>query len=187
MDEVDFAKEWQNINYLIPIYDQWRGNSTEISFTDGKKIIMANKTTTVVKKLARVFAVDLAELKRKYGILVGRKTSTPLPLHPHLTLISVKIRIPLGKDEGARGFIIKNKIVDFLPLESSLTRCVFTDGTYLDCRQSVSSLNLALAHAEIIQREYTKNYQWGHMGQREELYKALLALLAAFNKENRLQ
>ncbi|MFZ7103560.1 MAG: hypothetical protein ACOWWO_13030 [Peptococcaceae bacterium] len=184
MNHFNFDKEWKDINYLIPIYDQWGGNSTQVSLTGGKNIIINNKTATVVKKLAKVFAVDLTQLKRKYGILVGRKTSTPLPLHPDLILIPVKIREPLAKDEGARGYVLKNKIADFRAIESAITRFSFKDGTYLDCLQSLTSVNLSLAHAEIISRECTRNHQSETVREREELYSVLAAVLGSLHKQH---
>jgi hypothetical protein len=184
MVELQFERQWRNINCLIPIYDQYGGNSTEVWLTGGNKVTINNKTNTVLKNIAKVFAVDLSQLKKKYGNLVGRKSSTPLPLHPDLILIPIKIREPLAKDEGARGYIVKSKIESYGPVGCSQTEFKFWDGTVLPCLQSVTSINLSMAHAEIISRECQKSYQT-EVREREEIYQVVAAVLSSLAKNRK--
>src|SRR5690554_434677 len=111
MTTLNFEQNWQKINCLIPVYDEFGGNSTEVWFEGGEKILIPHKTKTVLKNLAKIFAVDISQLKRKYGVLIGKKISTPLAFHPDLILIPIKFRKPYSKDEGATGYIVHQKVV----------------------------------------------------------------------------
>lgn len=181
MADINFELEWQNINCLIPTYDQWGGNSTEVWLISGKKVLVPLKTKTVLKKLAKVFAVDIVQLKRKYGILVGRRVSTPLAFHPDLILIPIKMREPFQKDEGAMGYLVHNKVAGCENIEKTKTLIKFFDNTSLECIQGMTSVNLSIAHGEIIARECRKNLQTT-LQEKEELYRVISAIVATLEK-----
>ena len=180
----EFEKHWINLVCLIPVYDQDGGNSTEIWLKGGEKILIPKKTRSVLKRLAKVFAIDLPQLKRKYGVLVGRKSSTPLPFHPNLILVPVKVREPLAKDDGSWGYVVKDQVYSCVPLSSTEMEIRFLDNEHpLRCLQSAASFNLVMAHAEIITRECYK--QWNIIREREELYQVVSTFLSSLeNKKN---
>ena len=179
VSKFDFEEYWPQINCLIPITDENGGNSTQIYMQNGGKVLIQNRTNTVLKNLARVFALDLVELKKKYGKLVGRKTSTPLALHPNLILLPVKIREVVIKDEGSRGYVVNSQIkaVEFLNRKKS--RIIFLDGTFLDCLQSVDSINLVRAHGRIIARECQSSFTL--VKEKEEVYQVVKAILSTLD------
>jgi len=181
MQQFNLDTHWKHLNCLLPIYDKDGGNSTEVWLIGGEKVIIQNKTNTVLKKLAKVFALDLSQLKRKYGSLVGRKSSTPLPFHPELILIPIKYREPIAKDEGSRGYVVKNQIYGCSPLGKTQTEINFLDNTNVRCLQSATSFNLAMAHAEIIARECTNNLHY--VREREEIYRVVSAVLSSLEKQ----
>ncbi|KJS87731.1 MAG: hypothetical protein JM58_03455 [Peptococcaceae bacterium BICA1-8] len=181
MANFNFELKWQDINCLIPIYEQLGGNSTEVWLVGGEKIVIPYKTKTVLKNLAKVFAVDIAQLKRKYGVLIGKKVAAPLAFHPELILLSIKIREPFAKDEGANGYIVHNKIKNCIPGDNTKAQVTFYDDTVLDCLQGVTSVNLSIAHGEIIGRECRKNLQ-SVVQEKEELYRVISAIVATLDK-----
>ncbi|KJS21374.1 MAG: hypothetical protein VR72_10730 [Clostridiaceae bacterium BRH_c20a] len=181
MANFNFELKWQDINCLIPIYEQLGGNSTEVWLVGGEKIVIPYKTKTVLKNLAKVFAVDISQLKRKYGVLVGKRVSAPLAFHPELILLPIKIREPFAKDEGANGYIVHNKVKSCNPLEKTKTQIIFCDDTVLGCMQSVTSVNLSIAHGEIVGRECRKNLQT-IVQEKEELYRVISAIVATLEK-----
>jgi len=181
MAEINFELDWQNIKCLIPIYEPLGGNSTEVWFVGGEKVVLPYKTKTVLRNLAKVFAVDISQLKRKYGSLVGRKASCPLAIHPDLILIPIKVREPLAKDEGATGYLVHNKVAGCTAGGKNETQISFSDGTALKCIQGVTSVNLALAHGEIIGRECRKNLQTA-LQEKEELYRIISAIVSTLEK-----
>lgn len=181
MTTLHFEQEWQNINCLVPIYDEFGGNSTEVWLEGGKKLLIPTKTKTVLKNLAKVFAVDIPQLKRKYGVLIGKKVSTPLAFHPDLILIPLKCREPLAKDEGAIGYIVYSKVAGCFVGENKRTIIKFRDGNQLECLQGISSANLNIAQAEIIARECRKNLQTVAQ-EKEELYRIISALVSTLER-----
>jgi len=181
MADFNFELKWHDINCLIPIYEQQGGNSTEVWLAGGEKIVIPYKTKTVLKNLAKVFAVDISQLKRKYGVLVGKKVAAPLAFHPELILLPIKIREPFAKDEGANGYIVHNKVKGCTPGGKIKTQITFYDDTALDCLQGVTSVNLSIAHGEIIGRECRKNLQTA-VQEKEELYRVISAIVATLEK-----
>lgn len=157
--DLNLEHSWQNVEALVPIYEENGGNSTKVYLEGGEKIVLSLKTKTVLKKLARVFAIDLSELRKKYGRLVGRRNSSPLPLHPNLILVPLKYREPLAKDEGASGYIVKSKFASFCEVDKNKTEISFQDGSTLEFIQSLKSVRLMFAHAEVIEHEFINNME----------------------------
>lgn len=62
-----------------------------------------------LQQLARLFGVDLAFLRERYGSVIGKKQMIPLPLAPNWTLMPVQVRVPIGKQQ-AHGWIVKQAI-----------------------------------------------------------------------------
>lgn len=175
-NKFDFEQCWGQINCLIPITDENGGNITQVYMQNGEKVLIHHRTSTVLKNLAKVFALDLKELKKKYGKLVGRKSSTPLAFHPSLILLPVKVREVLIKDEGSRGYVVSNQIKNILTLDGKKSRIIFIDGTFLDCLQSANSINLVLAHGRIIARECQSSF--ATVKEKEEVYRVVKAILS---------
>ncbi|KJS23388.1 MAG: hypothetical protein VR72_00750 [Clostridiaceae bacterium BRH_c20a] len=182
MSDLRLENNWKELKCLLPIYDENGGNSTEAWLVGGKKIIIANKTNTVLKNLAKFFALDLSQLKRKYGKLVGRKTSTPLPFHPELILVPFKYREPFSKDEGSRGYVVKKQVSGCTPMEKNQIQINFFDNSYIHCLQSTASFTLVLAQAEIISREYKHNLNLDYEREREEIYRVITTVLSSLGK-----
>lgn len=157
--EFNWERLWQKIEALVPVYGENGGNNTEIWLQGGERLVVYLKTKTVLKKLAQVFALDLGELRKKYGRLVGRKNKSPLPLHPSLILVPLKYREPLAKDEGALGYVVKNQLADCRDLTGNKTEISFKDGVSLEFIQSLKSVRLMLAHAEVIEHELINNLE----------------------------
>ncbi|KJS22371.1 MAG: hypothetical protein VR72_06150 [Clostridiaceae bacterium BRH_c20a] len=131
MSEFRLETHWKELKCLLPIYDANGGNSTEVCLNGGKKSVIHNKTNIVLKNLAKFFALDLSQLKRKYGKLVGRKTSAPLPFHPELILIPFKYREPFSKDEGSRGYVVRKQVSCCTFIEKSQIQIKFLDNSYV--------------------------------------------------------
>lgn len=182
MSGLHWENIWRELNALVPVYDEQGGNSTEIYLKGGKVILLPNKTKTALRNLAKVFALDLTQLRKKYGPLVGRKSSVPLPFHPTLVLVPLKYRQPFVKDEGAFGYVVKNQITHCAELDKSKTEIFFLDGSSLIFLQSLASVRLILTHAEIIGREFLNGLQY--VGEKEAIYKIMQAFLSSMEIKN---
>ena len=127
---------WKDIMAMVPIYGDDGGNYTEVWFTNGSKMIVRNRTTTVVNQLAKVFAVDISQLKVNMGKKLGQKRGAPLPLTDGLWLIPISYRIPLGENHGATGYVVFQKLVAVGNGEVT-----FKNGEVLTCLSKGRTLN----------------------------------------------
>jgi hypothetical protein len=110
---LDLARDWCHINYLQPVYDELGGNSTIINLGSDKAVKDRRTVKTVLKSLAKEFAVDLGQAKKKYGAVVCRRSSAPIPLNSSLVLLPIKMRHSLIKGDGAWGYVVLDKIKDW--------------------------------------------------------------------------
>jgi hypothetical protein len=106
----DMARDWRQINFLQPVYDELGGNSTVISIGPDKTVKDKRTVKSVLKQLASIFAVDLGRTKKNYGAVVCRRSSAPIPLNSSLVLLPIKMRHSLIKGDGAWGYVVLDKI-----------------------------------------------------------------------------
>lgn len=161
MQKFDFEDSWQEINCLLPLYDKQGVNCTLIKLSPEKEFVDKRTIKSSLKALARSFAIDLEALRKKYGDLVNRKTSIPLPLHPELILVPVKTREPQWTDHGAWGYLVREKIAAYNPdsKHSEKTSITFTDGSKLTVLRSTKSVKSLLNDARILENVYRSHLE----------------------------
>jgi hypothetical protein len=159
MDKLSFEEIWQNINCLIPVYDEAGGNVTQVHMDDGRILRDNRKVCTVLKSLAKVFAVDVEAARVKYSKLIDRKISVPIPLHRDLVLIPVKMRKPIAREDGAWGYVVLSKIVCYAKhSEKANTTQIFFDDGYIDALLLTKSFQVILESAKKIYKSYKQLY-----------------------------
>lgn len=89
---------------IIPRYDS-SGDSTAIIATDGSTTNIQSRVRTVIKRLAKNYAIDLAALRARTRAATERKNLAPLPLAPGLILVPVKVRTPRINGDSTTGYI----------------------------------------------------------------------------------
>lgn len=155
MERLSFEGIWQNINCLVPVYNEEGGNVTQVHLDDGRVLTDSRKICTVVKNLARVFTVDVETARVKYSKLVDRKISVPVPLHQDLVLVPVKMRKPIAREDGAWGYVVLSKIVCYNKHpEKDNTIQIFFDNGHIDALLLTKSFQIILESAKKIHRAY---------------------------------
>ncbi len=99
-------EEWikDDLLAIIPTYDGENGNCTYIETMDGR--IKVRKTIkTVIKQFCGYHQLDLKESNKYYRDLLPIKVNLPIPLTPELVYVQLKLREPIGKDDGAMGYV----------------------------------------------------------------------------------
>ncbi len=141
-----YNQDWSVINYLIPIYSENGANQTLVGREGSSPYRDHRRLKTVLIHLAKIFSLDLRQLRKNCAQLVQRKNKVPLAFHPRLILIPVHTRKPVTKDDGATGYVTLSKITSIVNLEvkesnnNALSRFLFNDGSSLDVQQQNSSL-----------------------------------------------
>ncbi|MHB1126533.1 MAG: hypothetical protein ACYC2T_06180 [Bacillota bacterium] len=150
--QFELAGNWREMTCLFPVYDSYGGNDTEVWLAGGEKIVLTRKVKSVLRGLARHFAVDLVSLRLKYGEAVGRAYSVPLPLHNDLVLVPVKVREPFAKDQGAWGYLVLNKVLEVTAGEGGNGSLVtFADRSVFSCLVNQDSLRKLLNDARVVE------------------------------------
>lgn len=156
----NLGEQWRQLCCLVPVSTVAAGNVTEVWLEGGERITEPRRVKTVLKGLARHFAVDLGACRDKYGAIDGHKRTVPLVLHPDLVLIAVKSRVPATKDEGAAAYVVLDKVAECQPSEGgewergTRSQLLFRDGSVLQCLYSLNTLRSRLNGAEAARRQY---------------------------------
>lgn len=156
MVPIDFGRIWPALLYLLPVYTR-EGNGTEIILERGEPLNTSFKTMTVVRQMARYFTVDLQAAHRKYAAECCRRYSLPLPLRPDFILVPVRARSAQVRDDGTRAFVVLSKIDQVVAVKGAggkrqpVTRLIFTCGRHLDLLQHLTSVNILLTAARLIE------------------------------------
>jgi len=90
---------------LVPCYHDRYGNATEVMYLGRDTAIVPRTVKTVLKNLAKEYAVDIKASREKYGKLLGCGRSAPIPLDRETILIPLKMRRVISKNDSARGYI----------------------------------------------------------------------------------
>lgn len=164
MDRVDFREIWPQLIGLVPVYRGEEGNGTEIRLANRESIYSPVRTKTLLKRLARLFTIDLKAARERYSGVCGRCYAVPIPLRPGLVLVPVHARYARFKDDGTRAYLVKARISSFCRLSGGKdaggegqgemrTRLVFTDGSHLDVPHDMDGVRSILLLAEKVERE----------------------------------
>jgi len=99
-------KEWieNDLLAIIPTYDGENGNCTYLE-TDKGRIKVKKTIKTVIRQLCGHYQLDLSQSNNYYRKLLPIKVNIPIPITPELVYIQLKVREPIGKDDGAMGYI----------------------------------------------------------------------------------
>lgn len=89
---------------IIPCY-QPGGDSTAIIAVDGSVTSLTARIRTVLRRLARLRAIDLGALRSRTRAATERRNLEPLPLAPGLVLVPVKVRQPRVAGDTTTGYI----------------------------------------------------------------------------------
>ncbi len=136
---------------LIPCYDRQGGNATLI-YTTGGEIIPDRRTVKWnLRRLARLYSVDLQAIRQNYGSYLGCRQGVPLPFSAGLVLVPLKIRSPVGKNDGCYGYINVPAVDSICPDGDCRGRCVIAlaGGYSLTCLYTCRTVQNKIRLAKI--------------------------------------
>lgn len=165
--------DWQLLNFLQPLYMEDGTNGTLVNLGKGNCYQDKRKVKTILKQVAKQFAVDLSAAKANYGRAVGRKDSTPIPMTGSLVLLPVKMRLPVSKDDGSWGYVVLEQIayytkVDLLEYKSKVT---FKDGSEVFTLLSTDALYALSRDGELVKKKHLQLMSTGK-GEGQHIYEA---------------
>ena len=94
----------KGIEAILPIYLKDRGNCTVI-YTREDEVILEKTIKTTILNLCKYYHLDLKASNETYGKLLSIKKYPPIPFTYNQIFIPIKTRIPIGKHDGAYGYV----------------------------------------------------------------------------------
>ncbi len=99
--------------FLVPLYEQDGGNATRIYTATGQIHEDRRTMRWVLRKIARIYSVDLERLRHNVGANLAVSQGVPLPLAPELVLAPLKLRQAIGANDGSIGYVNISAIEKF--------------------------------------------------------------------------
>ena len=93
----------QDILVMVPSYEGESGNCTKV-FLQEEVVVVRSTLRTFLKKLCSYHHFDLKASNSHYGKLVSARSNLPIPITQDRIYIQLKVREPIGKDDGAMGY-----------------------------------------------------------------------------------
>lgn len=127
----------EKIQAIVPVYTEY-GDTTYVYTKEQNKILYPNTIRTFIKNLLKFYMIDFSALKTKFRDL-GIKQNIPLIIDNQV-LVKVKVRKPIGKSDGAYGYINISELKR-IQVEKTVTYIVFKDGYRLKTLDSRTTLS----------------------------------------------
>ena len=142
----------EQIIAIIPVYIENRGNSTLI-YTKKSQETIYKSIKTVLKNLCNHYHLDIKQSNNYYRKFVLNKNSIPTPFSREDIFIQIKVRNPIGKDDGAKGFIRLDSILEIEENQGfSLIR--LENKVDLKCLCSVATIKKQIKNGEIVHKMF---------------------------------
>ncbi len=138
---------------FIPVYMPFEGNCTQIYTKEGGSYSIDRSTKTFLNLLCQYYLMDLQAVRKYYGNLLSMKNLIPIPLTEEDVFIPIKVRKPIGKNDGATGFVnikyienverFHNKVIIKLKNEENI-----------NCINSLETVNKHIKNGHIVKKFY---------------------------------
>lgn len=152
------------VEAIIPLRDKNGGNFTKVFIESGFEWTEEVRCNTYMKNLAKIVCFDIQAWTVNVTKVISKTYGVPLPIHPAVVLVPVKVRSAEYKDEGTNGYINFLKLEGMERVDKKVSRLFFKSGLEVDVMSSFVTLDLLLVQARCcyeIQytsfRDYYKN------------------------------
>lgn len=135
------------------------GDQLMILFTSGDHVAVDTTVRTFLKHVVRFFGNDLVEVRKMYGRVIGRKYHVPLPLTKDLTLVSFKVRRPIGR-QGAYGWFVAERILGIQRASEASAVICLPGRREVRCLQSVESCEERQRHAQMVRQYFVRMHEY---------------------------
>jgi len=102
------------VEAILPVYDPTTGNVTDLHLHNGEVIRVNHSLHTVLREYLALWAFEKLALQHLYADDRQHALVAPLAIQTGHTLIPLKARHPIGKHDGAYGYV---ELESMLPLQ----------------------------------------------------------------------
>lgn len=158
----------KDILAILPTYIEGEGNCTIVLVKDGSKIKIKYTIRTVIRRLCAYYRLDLRESNRQFKDLFKISNGIPVPISKDRIYIQIKVREPIGKDDGAMGFIKLDAIKKIVGTKGE-ARILLNNGAEVACLCSQKTLRKHMNIGQLAKRLYEEDKDL-QVGEAEEYY-----------------
>lgn len=134
---------------IIPYYDSYGGNATYTLLTDGTKETFDFSIKNYTYHMFRQLFMDPLSLKNWASHILSGKSNLPLILTDAYIFIPIKMRTPIGRLDGAFGYVALDSIVGYK--DSMIT---LKNGVILETLSSDSYITKKMKDARLLRYAY---------------------------------
>ena len=151
---------------LVPFYDEAGGNATRIFTTTGEVIEDRRTLRWIIRKLARIYAIDLEALRQNYGKHLYLSQGVPLPFSKRLVFVPLKFRRVIGENDGAGGYVnicAVEKVEDYSDGDASYKSRIYLSGNQvIPCLFTRKTVERRLRSGDHAYERYISNNKSGY-------------------------
>ena len=147
MEKVITLENIAGVEAIMPEREENGGNHTKVIFETGTEWAETIRCSTYIKNLAKIVSFDMQAWKFNAGLILSKNYGIPLPMHPGVVLVPVKVRVAEYKDEGSYGYINLMKLEGIEKIDKKTTRLFFTSGLEIDVMSNFNTVDALLVQA----------------------------------------
>lgn len=137
---------------ILPFYDDHGYNATYTLLSDGTKETYQLPIKTYIYRMFHQLYMDPLALKNWSTHILSSQYNLPLIINETYIFIPVKMRTPIGRCDGACGYVLLSAIKDFK--DGTIT---LVNGTTLDTLSSDTYLTKKMKDARLLRYAYEEH------------------------------
>lgn len=161
----------KGIMAIMPTYESGKGNCTTI-YTEKENIHIDATVRTVIKNLCAYYHVDMDASNKYFGELLSIKKGVPLPLSRDDVFIQLKVRKPIIKYDGTRGYFNLDSIEKVEKLNDNSV-VLLKNGVEIKCIYSKNTVIKHIKKGKVARMIYENKYSSFNANDIMERYAAL--------------
>ncbi|RJX29587.1 MAG: hypothetical protein C4554_00170 [Dethiobacter sp.] len=146
---------------IVPASHTEGGEATLLINVDGNKYLDRRSTGWIIKRLARLYNMDLQAVKENYGPLLGRKRYIPVPFSTRLIYLPLTLKTDTFPIDQKLGYISLEQIQG-IKKENSGSILILKNGLELSCFNTLATIQSRLRESRLLQKILKSELQQEH-------------------------
>lgn len=167
---------------IFPVYKE-NGDETMVIYQDGSHDTVPLKVRTVINRLAKLYSLDLLQLKKKTEGITQRSLYNPIVMSPSVILVPVKTRKPRVTGDSTLSYINLPTVKKISPstVPDCRSQIKLTDNYAAECLWTPATVRKRFKEAELLSSNLLSSLPWGgdhktNDGEFNSLVKKLVTL-----------
>lgn len=141
----------KGIMAILPVYLPMKGNCSYILTYEGETYEIEKTVKTTLIKLSKIYLLDLKAAREYYGNILNVKNLIPIPLDKENIFIPIKVRRPICRNDGSRGYV-NIKYIDRVYEKEEKTIIKLRNEKNIVCLNTLDTVNKHIKNGHIIRK-----------------------------------